>query len=67
MRNWKWKEATNELTSLVSTLNPGSEIRPIEEYVHLAQEEIIDAKYRMVESVEMTWERELHFCLDLIG
>ena len=36
------KEATNELASLISSLNLGSKELPIEEYVQLAREEIIE-------------------------
>jgi hypothetical protein len=37
------KEATNELASLVSSLNLGNEEMLIEEYVQLAGEKIVDA------------------------
>ena len=37
------KEATNELASLNYSLNIGSEGMPIEEYVQLVWEEIVDA------------------------
>ena len=39
----RMKEAINELASLISSLNLGSEEMPIEEYVQLAREEIVDA------------------------
>ena len=38
----RMKEATNELASLISSLNLGSKELPIEEYVQLAREEIIE-------------------------
>jgi hypothetical protein len=41
------KEATSELSSLISSLNLRSEKMPIEEYVQLAREEIIHAEYTM--------------------
>jgi hypothetical protein len=43
VRNQRIKEATNELASLISFWNLGSEEIPIEEYVQLAGEEIVDA------------------------
>jgi hypothetical protein len=36
----------------------------IEEYVQLAKEEIVDAKYSMVELVDLAWGREVHLELD---
>ena len=38
------KEATNELASVISSLKVGSEEIPIQEYLHLVGEEIVDAK-----------------------
>ena len=32
---------------------------PIEEYIKLAREEIVDAKYNMVELVDLAWGREV--------
>ena len=61
----RMKEATNELASLISSLNLGSEEMPIEEYVQLAREEIVDAEYNMVELVDLAWGREIHLGLDL--
>ena len=61
----RMKEATNELASLISSLNLGSEEMPIEEYVQLAGEEIVDAKYNMAELVDLAWGREIHLGLDL--
>ena len=43
------KEATNELASPISSLNLVSEEILIEEYVQLAGEEIVDAKYNLGE------------------
>jgi hypothetical protein len=37
------KDATNELASLISSLNLGSEDMPIKEYVQLVGEDIVDA------------------------
>ena len=58
------QEATNEVASLVSSLNLGSVELPIEEYVQLAREEIVDAKYSMVELVDLTWDKDIHLSLD---
>ena len=41
------KEITNELASLISSLNFGSIEMPIEEYVQLVGEEIVDAECSM--------------------
>ena len=59
--NERMKEATNELASFLSNL--GSVEMPIEEYVQLAREEIVDteAKY-----VDLTWDREIPLGLDLV-
>ena len=38
---------------------------PIEEYVQLAGEEIVDAEYIKVELVDLAWGRETHLGLDL--
>ena len=43
------KEATNNLASLISSLNFGSEDMPIEEYVQLVGEEIVDVEYTTAE------------------
>ncbi len=61
----RMKEATNELASLISSLNLGSEEMPIEEYVQLAWEVIVDAEYNMAELVDLAWEGEIHLGLDL--
>jgi hypothetical protein len=47
------KEATYELASLISSLNLGIEDLPIKEYVQLVGEEIVDAKYNIVELVDL--------------
>ena len=39
----RMKEVANELASLISSLNLGSKEMPIEEYVQLVEEEIVDA------------------------
>ena len=44
----RMKEATNELASLITSLNLGSEEMPIEEYVQMARDKIVDAKYNIV-------------------
>ena len=47
------KETTNKLASLISPLNLGSIKMPIEEYVQLVGEEIVDAECSMVELADM--------------
>ena len=65
---WMWesrmKEGTNKLASLVSSFNFGSLEMPIEKYMQLAWEEIIDGKYNIVEILDLTWGREIHLGLD---
>ena len=61
----RMKEATNELASLISSFNLGSGDIPIEKYVQLAREKIVNAKYDMVELVDLAWGREIHVDLDL--
>ena len=63
--NMRMKEATNELTSHISSLNLGREEMPIEEYVQLAREEIVDVEYNMAELVDFAWGREIHLGLSL--
>ena len=43
------KEARTKLASLISSLNLGSKEMPIEEYVQLIEEEIVDVEDYMVE------------------
>ena len=38
---------------------------PIEGYVQLVGEEIVDAKYNMVELVDLAWDREILWVLHL--
>ena len=57
---WRMKEQTHKLTSLISSLNLGSEDMPIEEYVQLAGQEIVDVEYNMIELVDLAWGREIH-------
>ena len=64
-RKSRMKEATNELASLISFVNLGSEEMPIEEYVQLVKEEIVDVEFNMVELVNLTWGREIHLGLQL--
>ena len=59
------KEATNVLASLISSLNLESEEILFEEYVQLAGEDVVDAKYIMGELVDLAWGREIHLGLDL--
>jgi hypothetical protein len=59
----RMKEATNELASLVSSLNLGSEEMPIEKYVQLVGDEIVYAKCIMVEMMNLAWGREIHLGL----
>ena len=61
----RMKEATNELASLVSSLNLGSEEMPIEEYVKLAREEIVDAMYHTAKLVNLTRGREIYLGLEI--
>ena len=56
----RMKKATNELASLVSSLNLGSEEVPSEEVVQLAREAIIDAEYNMAKLVDLARGREIH-------
>jgi hypothetical protein len=59
------KEATNELATLISYLNLGSEEMPIEEYLQLAVEDIVDAQYNMVELVDLAWGGDIWLGLNL--
>lgn len=52
------------VVSLISSLTLGSEEMPIAKYVQLAEEKIVDAKYKMVELVGLAWGRELNLVLD---
>ena len=45
-------------------LNLGSVEIPIEEYVQLAKEEIVDAKYNMAELVDLAWDNPFGFRLN---
>ena len=47
----RMKEATNELESLISSLNLGSEEMPNDEYIQLIGQEIADAEYNMAKLV----------------
>ena len=60
----RMKEATNGLASLVSSLDFESKLIPIEEYVQLAGEEIVDAKYNMAKLVDLAQGREIHLGLN---
>jgi hypothetical protein len=55
----RMKKSTNELASLILSLNYGSEEMPIEEYVHLVGENIVDTWYIMVELADLAWGREI--------
>ena len=62
----RMEEAPNGLASLISSLIIGSEDFLIEEYVQLVGEKIIvDAKYNMVELVDLAWGRKNHKGLGL--
>ena len=61
VRKLRMNEATNELASLTSSLNLRSEELPIEEYVQLVGEKIVDAKYNMIELVDLAWGRKNPF------
>jgi hypothetical protein len=61
----RMRETTNKLTSPISALDLGSEEMPIEEYVQLEGEEIVDAKHSMVELMGLAWGREVHLGLNL--
>ena len=58
-------EATNKLTSLISSLNLGSEEMPVEVYVPLTGEEIVDVEYNMVELLDLAWDTKFHLGLDV--
>ena len=45
---------------LIFSLSLGSEYLPIEEYVQLAGDDIVDVEYNMDELVDLTWGREVH-------
>ena len=55
------KGATNELASTISSMNIGSE----EICIWLLWEEDVDARYSVVELVDLAWNREVHMGLDL--
>ena len=54
------KEASNELESLISSLNLGSEEMHVEKCMQLVKEEIVDAKYNMAKLVDLAQGREVH-------
>ena len=54
----------NELVRLISSLNLESEEMPIEEYVQLAREGIVDVEYNMVELADSASGRGTHLGLD---
>ena len=56
----RMKEATNEMASLISSLNLRSEEMLIEEYVQLPREDIVDVEYNMHELVDLVWGGEVH-------
>ena len=58
-------EATNKLTSLISSLNLGSEEMLVEVYVPLTGEEIVDVEYNMVELLDLAWDIKFHLGLDV--
>lgn len=54
------KEVANVMAILIFSLSLGSEYLPIEEYVQLAGDDIVDVEYNMDELVDLTWGREVH-------
>ena len=62
----RMKEATNKWASRSSSLNLGNEEMSTKEYVQMAREEIVDAKYNMVDLVDLAWDREAHLGSGLI-
>ena len=61
----RMKEAANELASLISSLNLGNEESCIDEYVQLAWDFFVNAKYNMVELVDLAWGIKIYLGLDL--
>ena len=62
----RMKAVANELASLISSLDLGSEeLLPIEKYVQLAGQKIVDAKYNMDGLVNLAWGRKIRLGLDL--
>ena len=53
-------EVTNELSSLISSLDLESEEVHVEDYVQLERGKIVDAKYNMIELVDLVGGREIH-------
>ena len=49
------EEKTNESTSLIYSLNFGSEEMLVEEYVQLEKEEIVDVEYKMAKLMNLAW------------
>ena len=58
--NVRNRESQNQQTSWQVSFIRGSEEMHVEEYVHWARGEIVDAKYNMVEQVDLAWGREIH-------
>ena len=61
----RMKEATNELATLVSSLTLKSEEMPIEEYVKLPRDKIVDAMFNTAKLANLKGGREIHLGLDL--
>ena len=59
----RMKDVSNEFASLISSLNLGSEEMPIKEYMQSAGKEIVDAKYIMIELMDLAWV-EIHLGLE---
>ena len=55
----RMKETSNQMATLISSLNLGSEEMHIEEYVQLVGEEIDDANNNMTKLVDLAWSREI--------
>ena len=49
----RMNDTSNQLASLISSLNLGSEYMPIKEYMQLVGEEIVDAEHIMNELVDL--------------
>ena len=58
------KEASNELESLISSLNLRSEEMHVEKCMQLVKEEIVDAMYNMAKFVDLAQGREVHLGSD---
>ena len=60
MRNREQKKQQESWQISFSLLNIGSEDMPIEDYVQMAGEEIVDVEYNMVELVDLAWGKKIN-------